>query len=260
MPELIEVELYRSAAERTIGRAITAVHTPDPWFLKDGLDGSTASALVGLRVASARRHGKLLVLDLSDTTRLGLRFGMTGRLVVDGEAPVDELLYGPARTPNAAPHWVRFALDLDGGRLELVDPRRLGGVTLDPDESALGPDAATLRVAELRPALESSRALKAVLLDQSRVAGLGNLLVDETLWRAGLDPTRPADGLSSAEQRALAQSVTTTVRLLSRRGGSHLGDLQDSRERGGACPRCGSALTRATVGGRTTYWCPAEQE
>jgi formamidopyrimidine-DNA glycosylase len=98
-----------------------------------------------------------------------------------------------------------------------------------------------------------------VLLDQSRVAGLGNLLVDETLWRAGLDPTRPADGLSAAEQRRLAQSVTTTVRLLSRRGGSHLGDLQEHRVRGGNCPRCGSTLARATVGGRTTYWCPAEQ-
>ena len=259
MPELIEVELYRTAAERTVGRVITAVHAPDPWFLKDGLDRAAVSALVGLRVVAARRHGKLLVLDLSDGTRLGLRFGMTGRLVVDGDAPIDELLYGPAPTSPNAPTWVRFALELDPGRLELVDPRRLGGVTLEPDESTLGPDAATLRVDELRAALQSGRSLKAVLLDQSRVAGLGNLLVDETLWHAGLDPTRPADTLSAAEQRALARSATRTVRRLTRRGGSHLGDLQDARIRGGTCPRCGSPLARATVGGRTTYWCPAEQ-
>ena len=259
MPELIEVELYRTAAERTVGRVISAVRTPDAWFLKDGFDRTAAHALVGLRVTSARRHGKLLVLDLSDTTRLGLRFGMTGRLVVDGDAPIHELVYGPASTSSSASTWVRFALEFDRGHLELVDPRRLGGVGVEPDESALGPDAANLRVGELRAALESGRPLKAVLLDQSRVAGLGNLLVDETLWRAGLDPTRPADGLSAAEQRRLAQSVTTTVRLLSRRGGSHLGDLQEHRVRGGNCPRCGLTLARVTVGGRTTYWCPAEQ-
>lgn len=259
MPELIEVELYRSAAERTVGRTIVAVETPDAWFLKDGLEPSAASALAGLRVTAARRHGKLLVLDLSDTSRLGLRFGMTGRLVVDGDAPIDALLYGPNPSSPTAESWVRFALEFDTGRLELVDPRRLGGVAVDPDEWGLGPDAATLSVDELRPALASSRALKAVLLDQHRVAGLGNLLVDETLWRAGLDPTRAADGLSAVEQSHLARSVRATVRLLSRRGGSHLGDLQDHRVRGAACPRCGSAMARATVGGRTTYWCPAEQ-
>jgi formamidopyrimidine-DNA glycosylase len=115
-------------------------------------------------------------------------------------------------------------------------------------------------VAELRRALAASRApLKAVLLDQARVAGIGNLLADEILWRAGLDPRRAARSLDPAEVRALARTIRATVGTLTRRGGSHTGDLGPERTPGGHCPRDGTALERATVGGRTTWWCPVHQ-
>jgi formamidopyrimidine-DNA glycosylase len=96
-------------------------------------------------------------------------------------------------------------------------------------------------------------------MDQSRIAGLGNLLTDEVLWRAGLDPAREAGGLDDTERAELARTIRHTVRVLGRRGGSHTGDLQTSRARGGICPRDGAELQRRTVGGRTTYSCPVHQ-
>ena len=148
----------------------------------------------------------------------------------------------------------------DGGALRLRDPRRLGGVELDPDEDRLGPDAGDVSVAQLTAILaESNAPLKARLMDQARIAGLGNLLTDETLWRAGFDPARAARSLSAEDVAQLRKSMRTTLRVLGRRGGSHLGDLQDSRLRGGLCPTDGAALMRRTIGGRTTYSCPQHQ-
>jgi formamidopyrimidine-DNA glycosylase len=259
VPELLEVEAYRLATAATVGRRIGRVDAPDAWFLKRGATAPVlAEVLTGAEVTGADRLGKLLYLSTDRPVVLGLRFGMTGRIVVDGSAPVGELEYGSSRFD---PAWERFRLDFDdGGSLVVSDPRRLGGVELDPDLAALGPDASTLTVAQVRTALAGSRApLKAVLLDQSRVAGLGNLLVDESLWRAGLDPARPAGDLDNDEQRRLARAVRSTVALLGRRGGSHTGDLQAHRHRDGRCPRCGAALLRRTVGGRTTYSCPRHQ-
>jgi formamidopyrimidine-DNA glycosylase len=181
---------------------------------------------------------------------------MTGRLVLDGEAPIAQLEYSSGRDD---PAWDRFALRFgDGSRLRLSDPRRLGGVELDPDVEALGPDAWTISEGQLRTALAGSSApLKARLLDQGRIAGLGNLLVDETLWRARLDPARPAGSLGAAELRRLRARIRATVTDLFERGGSHRGDLQAERHRDGRCPRCATPLARRTIGGRTTYSCPA---
>ncbi|MCD9622316.1 DNA-formamidopyrimidine glycosylase family protein [Rhabdothermincola salaria] len=258
MPELLEVEAYRRLASRVVGLDVVAVAAPDPWFLKGGLDALTVTdALVGRRLTDARRIGKLLVID-TDGPTLGLRFGMTGVLDVDGVDGVERLEYGGSRRE---PAWDRFTLVFEGDRaLKVRDARRLGGVELDPDEARLGIDAAALTPAGLRAVLGTSQApLKARLMDQARVAGLGNLLTDEALWRAGLDPARPAGSLSPAEQRRLLTHIRRTLDELGERGGSHTGDLQASRRRGGVCPRDGAELERRTVGGRTTYSCPHHQ-
>ena len=260
MPELIEVEIYRRLADRLVGATVASVEAPDEWFLKGGATPAAVTAAAeGATIEGTDRIGKLLLVDLgADRPTLGLRFGMTGRLVLDGDAPIDRLEYGSGRDD---PVWNRFALvTTDGRRLRLSDPRRLGGVELVPDRSALGPDAASLSVAALREALAgSTTALKARLLDQHKVAGLGNLLVDETLWRAGFDPARPARSLDDDEQRRLARAIRSTVATLADRGGSHLGDLQAERHRDGHCPRDGAPLQRRTIGGRTTYSCPDHQ-
>jgi formamidopyrimidine-DNA glycosylase len=259
VPELIEVEVYRQLADRTVGRRIAVVETPDDWFLKGVTAAEVQAALAGAVVGGTDRIGKLLLVDVGDERpTLGLRFGMTGRLVLDGEAPIQRLEYSSHRDD---PAWDRFALVFDDGtRLRLSDPRRLGGVELDPPVGRLGPDAASITAAALAGALAGSSApLKARLLDQHRVAGLGNLLVDETLWRAGIDPTRVAGELPADEVAGLARAIRSTVRTLSRRGGSHTGDLQVARHRGATCPRDGADLLRRTVGGRTTYSCPVHQ-
>lgn len=260
MPELPEVEAYRQLAVAALHRPVAEVEAPDAWFLKGGADAAAmAAALTGRTFTDARRLGKLLLLDTSDGGPvLGLRFGMTGRLVVDGRAGVDRLLYSSDAGRSA---WDRFSVRFaDGGHLRVHDPRRLGGVFLDPDEGRLGADVLTVTPAGLRDALGRSTApLKARLMDQAHLAGVGNLVADETLWRAGLDPRRPAGSLTAAELRRLHRHLRAAVSDLITRGGSHSGDLMPARRPGGACPRDGTPLTRATVGGRTTWWCPSHQ-
>jgi formamidopyrimidine-DNA glycosylase len=255
---MLEVESYRVLAERVLGRRIARVRTPDSWILKNGTTSAQLRAFVGLAFTAARRRGKLLLLDTDGGPSLGLRFGMTGVLEVDDSEGVEQLQYASGRRD---PKWIRFEMLFEGGgRLALRDARRLGGVEFDPDDSVLGPDAFDITLAELRGALDSAAPLKARLMDQHRVAGLGNLLTDELLWRAGLDPARSARSLTAAEQRRLHRHLHTTLRQLTERGGSHTGDLQLSRERGAFCPRDGAVLERRTVGGRTTYSCPVHQQ
>jgi formamidopyrimidine-DNA glycosylase len=264
VPELPEVDAYRRLAEGALHRPIASVTVHDPRFLR----GPTSvrrlrGVLVGASFAAARRRGKLLVLDLGGTPastghRLGVRFGMTGRLVVDGSAGVERLIYS---STAAEPRWDRFSVRFaDGGALVVHDPRLLGGVILDPDESVLGPDALDVTPAQLRDLLAGSAApLKARLMDQARLAGVGNLLADEILWRASLAPQRRAGSLSAAELRRLHRHLRLTLDELSARGGSHTGDLMPARQTGGRCPRDGAELLRSTVGGRSSWWCPRHQ-
>jgi formamidopyrimidine-DNA glycosylase len=255
---MVEVELYRRAAEAAVGHAIRMVVAPDPWYLKRGATASVLRrALVGRRVAAVRRVGKLLLLD-TDGPTLGVRFGMTGRLVIGSTVPIERLEYSSARTE---PGWIRFRLGFDDlDELHVIDPRRLGGVELEPDEAALGVDALQLRPATLAELLARSRApIKAWLLDQGRVAGIGNLIADEVLWRAGIDPARGARSLDPDEVRGLHRHLRRAIRELTARGGSHTGDLFHARQRGASCPRDGAPLQRRTIGGRTTYSCPLHQ-
>jgi len=254
VPELAEVEVYRRLAERVLGRQIAEVVAPDGWYLKGGLTAPVLeAALTGRTVTGVRRIGKLLLLELGDDGPvLGLRFGMSGRLLVDGTAALDNLMYASNRELEK---WDRFALRFappEGGDLRIRDPRRLGGVQLDPEEARLGPDALTVTPAALARSLDSAAPLKARLMDQARLAGVGNLAADEALWRAGLDPARPARSLTPAERRRLHRHLRRTMADFLERGGSHTGDLMSERRPGGVCPKDGTPLSRRTVGGRTT--------
>ena len=262
MPELIEAEAYAGAARRAIGATIERASLHDPAWVRGGLSPSNLDdALTGRTIDSVERIGKVVRLN-SDGASVALRFGMTGRLLWDDAGPIDTLTYGPNRSEEA---WVRFSLLLrseDGAahRLAVEDARRLGSVELDADLAALGPDAADLTVEELGAALAGSTTpLKAALLDQRRVAGLGNLLCDEILWRAGLHPATPAGSLDHGRLVTLRDAIAQTLEELGRRGGSHLGDLQPHRVPGGACPLDGTPLKRTRVGGRTSWWCPSHQ-
>ncbi len=259
VPEMLEVETYRQLAEVALDRTVASVASPDAWFLKGAATAPVLRrVLVGQRFTAARRIGKLLLLDVDSGPTVGIRFGMTGTLAVDGTPGVDQMHYAPKRRNPVWDRWtVRFE---DGGSLVVHDPRRLGGVVLDPDVSVLGPDAMAITPAQLATTLGESRApLKARLLDQSRVAGIGNLIVDELLWRAGLSPLRPSDSLSPNEVRRLHRHLRRTLQDLTTGGGSHTGRLMEERRIGGRCPRDGTELTRSTVGGRTSWWCASHQ-
>lgn len=261
MPEILEAEQARALIEaKALDREIAKVHAPDAWFLKRGLTPSAVrKALPGRALVDARRRGKLLLVDTSDNGPVvGLHLGMSGRILIDGDAAGDPLLYASNRDN---PAWRRFGLRFaDGGTLYLRDPRRLGAVELDPDEDRLGPDAMRLTKAQLAAVVTRSTApVKAVLMDQSRIAGLGNLLTDEALWRAGIDPARPANGLDADEIARLHTAIRTTLRVLGKRGGSHTGDHMPARYPGAVCPLDGAPLLRRQVGGRTTFSCPVHQ-
>ena len=148
----------------------------------------------------------------------------------------------------------------DGGSLVLRDKRRLGRAILDPVLTRLGPDAATVTRAAFRARVGGSGSpVKARIMDQSVIAGVGNLLADEALWQARLSPLRPAQLLDSEELDCLRNAIRAANRSAQRMGGVHTGELIAHRRRDGVCPRCGADMSRAAIGGRTTYWCPAEQ-
>jgi formamidopyrimidine-DNA glycosylase len=257
LPEILEVEAARKVLEtRALDREIASVYAPDLWFLKRGATPMTLSgALVGNHFIEARRRGKLLLLD-TDGPTIGVHLGMSGRVLVDDEEAGDPLVYASNRR---VPKWHRFGVHFaDGGDFFLRDPRRLGGVAIDPDESRLGPDALTLSLVQFEHALDARVApIKAILMDQSRIAGLGNLLVDEVLWRSGIDPTRPAVDIPVDERKVLHRAIRDTLRVLGRRGGSHTGDMP--RDVNTPCPRDGAPMVRRTVAGRTTYSCSRHQ-
>ena len=243
MPELPEAERARGQLERALGRKIVAVDDRDTYVCRPHAPGEIAAALVGERFVSTHRRGKFLWVETTGPV-LGLHLGMAGRIVVD--------------EPPAPRNWDRFAIGFaDGGRMALRDKRRLGRAVIEPDFSHVGPDAAEVSRAVFRARVGRGTApLKARLLDQGVIAGVGNLLADETLWRARLSPRRPAGGLSEDELDRLRRELRAATRSAIRRGGVHTGDLIAERRRDGHCPRCGTPLARATIGGRTTFWCP----
>ncbi len=256
MPELPEVERARALiATHALDREIIAVDDTDTWVCRPHLPGEIADALAGARLVGANRRGKSMWVDTDHGPVLGLHLGMAGRIVVDERSAGD-----PARGRDGA-QWDRFVLRFaDGGRLALHDKRRLGRVVLDPDLRGVGPDAAEVGRALFRDRVGRGAApLKARIMDQAVIAGVGNLLADEALWQARLSPLRPAGELGEEQLDLLRRAIRAAVRSAMRKGGVHTGALISHRGPGGRCPRCGAQLVRATVGGRTTWWCPVEQ-
>ena len=246
MPELPEVEAARLELEAgALGRRITSVDDHDTFVCRPHAPGELADALTGTTLTSAHRRGKSMWVDTDRGPVLGLHLGMAGRIAIDEE-------------PD---HWDRFAVGFaDGGRMALRDKRRLSRAILDPDLSSLGPDAAEVSRGEFAQRVRRGRGpLKARLLDQSVVAGVGNLLADETLWRARLSPLLPASELRDDQAHALWRALRAATRDAIRMGGVHTGRLIVDRRHNRTCPRCGAELLRATVGGRTTFWCSREQ-
>jgi formamidopyrimidine-DNA glycosylase len=249
VPELPDVESARKDIEaNALRRRIAAVEDGDTYVSRPHAPGEIADALTGRELVAVHRRGKSMWCETSDGGPvLGLHLGMSGRIAID-EEPSER-------------GWDRFVLRFeDGGSLALRDRRRLGRARLEPDLDALGPDAADVDRDEFRERIGRGRsAIKARLMDQAVIAGIGNLMADEILWRARIDPRRPADRLSDDELDRLRRDMRTIIRMSVRRGHAGISEIIPERRRGGSCPRCGAEIARGTVGGRTTYWCPREQ-
>lgn len=276
MPELPEVESARAVIERSaLRRRIVEVDDSDTYECRPHEPGEIRAALVGRRLTGARRRGKAIWCETSGVGRshapgahLGIHLGMSGRILVAGPSGEDEGGdYQGTRSTDGRPastrkpEWDRFTLTFeDGGTLRLFDKRRLGRVRLNPNIDALGPDAAEIDRAEFRGRVGTGTApIKARLLDQAVLAGVGNLLADEVLWQARIDPGAPSGSLAADTLDDLRRDLRKAIRSAIRLGGVHTGEIIPFRRAGAHCPRCGAAMRRARIGGRTTWWCPAEQ-
>lgn len=257
MPELPDVEGFRRyLARHAEGRRIERVEALDRVLVRNRSAQALTRALRGHRFEAPRRHGKWLFAPV-DGTELLMHFGMTGLL-----------RWGEPGEPRD--RWDRVIFVCDGGELRYNNMRRFGGLWLargqaerDGVTGPLGPDAATLDRDTFAHLLAARRGgIKAALMDQRLIAGIGNLLSDEILWRACVHPTEPVGALRDRRRErlyaALHAAVTESIRYgRVPHGPRWLTRVRDDRH--AACPRCGTALRRATVAGRTACWCPREQ-
>jgi formamidopyrimidine-DNA glycosylase len=271
MPELPEVESARRVIEQlSLGRRIADVDDTDMYVCRPHAPGEIRAALAGRQLSTVHRRGKSMWCETSGVGRsrrpgpvLGIHLGMSGRVVfADGHGKeTDGGDYWERGRAAGDYRFTRFSLSfVDGTSLTLVDPRRLGRVRLDPPVEALGPDAREVTRDEFRALMARGTApVKARLLDQEAIAGIGNLLADQVLWLAKVHPARPVDELSRVKVDRLFAAVRTAVEAAVDGGGVHTLSLVPARVAGGRCPRCGSAMKRDTIGGRTTWWCSREQ-
>jgi formamidopyrimidine-DNA glycosylase len=258
VPELPDVEAYRRFfSKHADGHVVRRVVVPDSAIVRNATVDGLDRALRGRRFGESERHGKWL-LCWTDGPVLLLHFGMTGDLVWSGDEPERH-------------RWDRVILELDHGELRYRNMRKLGGVWLAHDREAasavmggLGPDALAIRRREFLDRLSRRRGgLKALLMDQRFVAGVGNLVADEVLWQARLHPRRRAETLDDVERVQLYRTMHSVLKESVDRFDDvprKRGWLNHVRGQPGAvCPRCKTPLARITAGGRTTYFCPSCQ-
>jgi formamidopyrimidine-DNA glycosylase len=265
VPELPEVEIAREELERwLVGRRIVSASAPDARLRARQSRKRVEAALVRARVRAVDRRGKFLIIELSrGRGAVVAHLGMTGRFVRLHRGEPD-------------PPFVRAELGLGGGeRVVLTDARRLGQFRLrDRREEArlraLGfePLSEDLTPARLHRLTErSSRPVKLLLMDQKRIAGIGNIHAAEALFLAGIHPERKASSLSADEARRLLRSMRRALRAelgRYRRANSYLYEGAENHflvygRRGEPCPRCRTPIERLPQQGRSSYYCPTCQ-
>jgi formamidopyrimidine-DNA glycosylase len=273
VPELPEVEtVARDLRAAVTGRRIMTVKLGHPKLLRFPVPEVFTAVLPGQRIEAVRRRGKFIVCALESGEDLVFHLGMTGHVLVCQSS-----------APEAAHTHLRALLD-DGRELRYDDARRFGRILLGPQ--SLLEDSRVIPMLGVEPLSEeftrdrldqvlrrTTRTVKAALLDQRGVAGLGNIYVDEACHLAGVRPTRRCHTLTRAQRAALHAAIPAVLVSAIRNRGSSIDDYRDvwnakgsNQERlqvygrgGRPCLRCGATLRQTTVAARTTVYCPACQ-
>ncbi len=266
MPELPEVEtIKRELASTIIGKKIVKVLVNSARVIRQPDAASFKKGLTGVTFKDVMRKGKLLVIAVSSGEFLCVHLKMTGQLVYPG---------------NGKSSRVSFLLS-DGKLLDFNDQRLFGELRLLDDWRSLkfiqelGPEPFELDAKNFSAMLSGRRTrIKPLLMDQSFISGIGNLYAAESLFRSGINPGKPANGLSEKEKTLLLSEIKSVLNEAIRCGGSSIDDyVQVSGKQGGYVPHlkvygrqgkpclvCGAAIKRTTLGGRGTFFCPRCQK
>ena len=282
MPELPEVETIRRQLEPELkGRRIESLEVLDGRWSRPLAPRALGAAVSGRAVEGLERRGKYLLLRLEGGETLVMHLRMTGNLLIvdgaGGRRPGDARLYRPSAEDRHLR--ARFRLD-DGRELWFTDPRRFGEgflvgayaleehfrgrLGVEPLSDEFTPEALAAMAAR------RTAPLKSFLLNQSGVAGVGNIYADEALFRARLHPLSPAGSMRAEHHEALHEAVVETLEAGIAGGGASIDDYRDARgergemqeeflvhtREGKACVACGEPIRRIVVGGRSTYFCP----
>ncbi|MBZ5496435.1 MAG: bifunctional DNA-formamidopyrimidine glycosylase/DNA-(apurinic or apyrimidinic site) lyase [Acidobacteriia bacterium] len=269
MPELPEVETIACKLRSTIaGKRIAAVHLSGK-ALRRPIPADLASILQGRAIRSIHRRGKYLILEMEPHAFWLIHLGMSGRIFY---------LPSASEPPKHTHATFRFT---DGGELQFCDPRRFGlmdvyqvsSLAALPELRLLGKDplSSGFNADWLLPELaQSRREIKSFLLDQHKIAGLGNIYVCEAMFRARVHPTRRCDTFTRREAVSLARAIREVLRAAIRNRGTSFSDFMDSDGEPGAhqdflhvfqregekCRRCRATIVRMRQGNRSTYYCP----
>ena len=259
MPELPENEAQRRMLEREcLHRTIESVEFGDDVTYITLPGDNERARLVGRQFTETRRHGKNIFAGSKTGPWMAVHLGMTGKLVAF-DAPDDP--------PDKTKLLIKFEGDR---RLAFRCPRKLGKVRIIDDVDAfiadqkLGPDALDITRAQLAEAVgNSSSPIKAALMDQSKLAGVGNLWSDETLFQAKLNPETRADSLSDDELEDVRKTIQRVLKAVVKTDATYSRLPEDwlirHRKKGEECRRCGGTITSTKVGGRTAYYCDKHQ-
>ncbi len=260
MPELPEVETYRKYLDRyAIGKRISAAAHIDSYLLKKALDpAGLAADLEDRIITSSNRHGKYVFLEISGPKFLILHFGMTGY-----PEYLEDCRDIPAHT--------RLLLEFDGSCLALVDTRRLGMIYLYDDINSFlddkkpGPDALSISMDMFIERLSKrKKPIKSAIMDQSIIAGIGNLYADEILFQSHIHPLSACSHIDREKYNIMYKKMRHVLALAVEKHADIKKYPQDwllsCRGKCGACPHCGSSLKIIKVGGRTAYFCPGRQK
>lgn len=258
MPELPEVEtVVRSVAPHLAGRLIHAAEFTSR-FVTPGNRRTLAGKLAGRRIESVRRRGKFIVVTL-DQGMFTIHLGMTGRLSIAGKR-------------GDHTHGV---FTLEDGVLLYDDPRQFGKIEWNPLRvTKLGPEPLEISLEDFRARLRRKAQIKPLLLNQSFLAGLGNIYVDESLFAAGIHPLASASRISAARAARLHQAIREILGAAIAAGGSSISDYVDAEGRRGwfqvshkaygregePCMNCGTPIRKILVGQRGTHFCPKCQK